>query len=187
MSVAVVVDDQIIINPETGVATRVPWTEQDVARFTRLVQDSVGFNASRGDSVSVINAPFAPLMPEEIIDIPFYTQPWFWDIVKQVLGVLFILVLVFGVLRPLLRNVVGGGTSKELATRDRLGDAEMGGLDDLDTGLAEDRVSLGGPKNILLPSPSEGYDAQLNAIKSLVAEDPGRVAQVVKEWINSDE
>ncbi len=40
---------------------------------------------------------------------------------------------------------------------------------------------------ILLPSPSEGYDAQLNAIKSLVAEDPGRVAQVVKEWINADE
>ena len=53
--------------------------------------------------------------------------------------------------------------------------------------LAEDRVSLGGPPSILLPSPSEGYDAQLNAIKSLVAQDPGRVAQVVKDWINSDE
>ena len=48
-------------------------------------------------------------------------------------------------------------------------------------------MSLGGPQSILLPSPSEGYDAQLNAIKSLVAEDPGRVAQVVKEWINADE
>jgi flagellar M-ring protein FliF len=53
--------------------------------------------------------------------------------------------------------------------------------------LADDRVSLGGPSSILLPSPTEGYDAQLNAIKSLVAEDPGRVAQVVKEWINADE
>jgi flagellar M-ring protein FliF len=39
----------------------------------------------------------------------------------------------------------------------------------------------------MMPNPSEGYDAQLNAIKSLVAEDPGRVAQVVKEWINADE
>lgn len=187
LSVAVVVDDQVIVNQETGEQVRVPWSEQDIARFTRLVQDSVGFNASRGDSVSVINAAFAPIQAEEILDIPFYTEPWFWSIVKQILGVLFILVLVFGVLRPLLRNVVGGGKSKELAVSERSDDADLGDMDDFDPGLADDRVSLGGPQNILLPSPSEGYDAQLNAIKSLVAEDPGRVAQVVKEWINADE
>lgn len=186
LSVAVVVDDQLVLNPETGALVAVPWSEQDLARFTRLVQDAVGFNASRGDSVSVINAAFAPVEPEELVDIAFYTQPWFWDIVKQVLGVLFILVLVFGVLRPLLRNTVGGG-SKELATRERLGDAELGDIDSLAAGLADDHVSLSGPQSILLPSPSEGYDAQLNAIKALVAEDPGRVAQVVKEWINADE
>ena len=187
LSVAVVVDDQVIVNQETGEQVRVPWSEQDIARFTRLVQDSVGFNASRGDSVSVINAAFAPIQAEEILDIPFYTEPWFWSIVKQLLGVLFILVLVFGVLRPLLRNVVGGGKSKELAVSERSDDADLGDMDDFGPGLADDRVSLGGPQNILLPSPSEGYDAQLNAIKSLVAEDPGRVAQVVKEWINADE
>ena len=56
---------------------------------------------------------------------------------------------------------------------------------DLQSGA--NRVSLSGPQNILLPSPSEGYEAQLNAIKNLVADDPGRVAQVVKEWINADE
>ncbi|KGS14731.1 hypothetical protein OA77_09585, partial [Pseudomonas coronafaciens] len=61
------------------------------------------------------------------------------------------------------------------------------GMGGLDGELSNDRVSLGGPQSILLPSPTEGYDAQLNAIKSLVAEDPGRVAQVVKEWINTDE
>ncbi len=188
LSVAVVVDDRITVNPQTGETIRVPWTEQDIARFTRLVQDSVGFNASRGDSVSVINAPFAPVLAQEIADIPFYTEPWFWDIVKQVLGILFILVLVFGVLRPLLRNVVGGDKSKELATTQGLGDAGLSDIDGLDEGLEEDRVSLGGPApSILLPSPSEGYDAQLNAIKGLVAEDPGRVAQVVREWINADE
>lgn len=166
LSVAVVVDDQVIVNQETGEQVRVPWSEQDIARFTRLVQDSVGFNASRGDSVSVINAAFAPIQVEEILDIPFYTEPWFWSIVKQVLGVLFILVLVFGVLRPLLRNVVGGGKSKELAVSERSDDADLGDMDDFDPGLADDRVSLGGPQNILLPSPSEGYDAQLNAIKA---------------------
>ncbi|MFU1925309.1 hypothetical protein ACM6PT_50190, partial [Klebsiella pneumoniae] len=58
---------------------------------------------------------FAPAQAEEIDSIPFYSQPWFWDIVKQVLGVLFILVLVFGVLRPVLSNITGGGKGKSLA------------------------------------------------------------------------
>jgi flagellar M-ring protein FliF len=184
LSVAVVVDDQVRVDPATGESTRVPWTADDLARFTRLVQDSVGFDASRGDSVSVINTAFTASMGEEIPDIPFYTQPWFWDIVKQVLGVLFILVLVFGVLRPVLNNITGGGRGKALTGS---GDVELGEMGGLGGELSDDRVSLGGPQSIMLPSPSEGYDAQLNAIKSLVAEDPGRVAQVVKEWINSDE
>ena len=185
LSVAVVVDDQVKINPTNGETTRSPWSADELARFTRLVQDAVGFEASRGDSVSVINVPFSTERGEVIADIPFYSQPWFWDVVKQVLGVLFILVLVFGVLRPVLNNITGGGKGKQLAGFG--GDVELGGMGGLDGELANDRVSLGGPQSILLPSPSEGYDAQLNAIKSLVAEDPGRVAQVVKEWINADE
>ena len=185
LSVAVVIDDQVNINPASGEITRAPWSTDQLARFTRLVQDAVGFDASRGDSVSVINVPFSVERGEVIAEIPFYSQPWFWDVVKQVLGVLFILVLVFGVLRPVLNNISGQGRNKEMAGLGN--DAEMGGLGGLDGELANDRVSLGGPQSILLPSPSEGYDAQLNAIKSLVAEDPGRVAQVVKEWINADE
>lgn len=185
LSVSVVVDDQVKINPANGETSRAPWSADELARFTRLVQDAVGFDASRGDSVSVINMPFSAERGEVIADIPFYSQPWFWDIVKQVLGVLFILVLVFGVLRPVLNNITGGGKDRQLAGIGS--DSELGGLGGLDGELGNDRVSLGGPQSILLPSPSEGYDAQLNAIKSLVAEDPGRVAQVVKEWINADE
>jgi flagellar M-ring protein FliF len=181
LSVAVVVDDQVKVNPANGESTMVPWTADQLARFTRLVQDAVGFDAARGDSVSVINVPFSTDRGEVIPDIPFYSQPWFWDIVKQAMGVIFILVLVFGVLRPVLNNI----TNPKGKHAD--GDVELGGMVGLDGELANDRVSLGGPQSILLPSPSEGYDAQLNAIKSLVAEDPARVAQVVKEWINTDE
>ncbi|EQM78021.1 flagellar basal-body MS-ring/collar protein FliF [Stutzerimonas stutzeri] len=184
LSVAVVLDDQVTVSAD-GQTTRVPRSAEELARFTRLVQDAVGFDASRGDSVSVINAPFATdSLDDAFVDIPFYSQPWFWDIVKQVLGVLFILVLVFGVLRPVLNNLTNAGKGKELQP---VGDAELGDMDGVDGGLASDRVSLSGPHSILLPSPTEGYDAQLNAIKNLVAEDPGRVAQVVKDWINADE
>ncbi|WP_217474669.1 flagellar basal-body MS-ring/collar protein FliF [Stutzerimonas stutzeri] len=184
LSVAVVLDDQVTVSAE-GQATRVPRSAEELARLTRLVQDAVGFDASRGDSVSVINAPFATdSLDDAFVDIPFYSQPWFWDIVKQVLGVLFILVLVFGVLRPVLNNLTNAGKGKELQPA---GDAELGDIEGIEGGLSNDRVSLSGPQSIMLPSPTEGYDAQLNAIKNLVAEDPGRVAQVVKDWINADE
>ncbi len=62
----------------------------------------------------------------------------------------FILVLVFGVLRPVLNNITGGG--KQAAPDS---DMELGGMMGLDGELANDRVSLGGPTSILLPSPSE--------------------------------
>ncbi|MBA1230788.1 flagellar basal body M-ring protein FliF [Pseudomonas viridiflava] len=184
LSVAVVVDDMVKTNAANGEVSRAPWSAADLARFTRLVQDAVGFDASRGDSVSVINVPFSSERAEVLPEASFYSQPWFWDIVKQAVGVIFILILVFGVLRPVLNNITTG-KSRELAGFG--GDAELGGMGGLDGELSNDRVSLGGPQSILLPSPTEGYDAQLNAIKSLVAEDPGRVAQVVKEWINTDE
>ncbi|AHG40234.1 flagellar M-ring protein FliF [Pseudomonas syringae CC1557] len=186
LSVAVVVDDMVKTNAANGEVSRAPWSATDLARFTRLVQDAVGFDASRGDSVSVINVPFSSERAEVLPEASFYSQPWFWDIVKQAVGVIFILILVFGVLRPVLNNITNGKSKQQLAAFGG-GDAELGGMGGLDGELSNDRVSLGGPQSILLPSPTEGYDAQLNAIKSLVAEDPGRVAQVVKEWINTDE
>jgi flagellar M-ring protein FliF len=186
LSVAVVLDDQSKVDGKTAEVTHVPWTAAELARFTRLVQDAVGFDASRGDSVSVINTPFVAQTGDEIISIPFYTQPWFWDIIKQVLGVLFILVLVFGVLKPVLKNISSSGKG-QAGAGGYGGDVELGAMGGYGGDLSDDRVSIGGPQSILLPSPTEGYDAQLNAIKGLVAEDAGRVAQVVKDWINADE
>ena len=189
LSVAVVVDNNRQVNPETGDVTSVPLTEMELNNLTQLVRDAVGYDQARGDSVSVVNSAFVP-DADEILDIPqipFWTQPWFWDIAKQALGILFVLVLVFGVLRPVLKGISGGGQRQ---TAGGSGYPVLGadGLP-LDDELSEDMVSLSGPTDqpVLLPPPGAGYEQQLNAIKGLLAEDPGRVAQVVKEWINSDE
>ena len=99
LSVAVVVDDPAQVDPQTGEVTRTPISEAEMARLTRLVQDAVGYDASRGDSVSVINSAFvAEAELEPLPAIPFWEQPWFWDVAKQILGILFVLVLVFAVL-----------------------------------------------------------------------------------------
>ncbi len=185
LSVAVVLDDQMKLNAETGEVSHTPWSADDLARFTRLVQDAVGFDASRGDSVSVINAPFTPDISDSL-EMPWYQSELFLMAMgglKQLLPALMIFILVWFVLRPVMKNIANPVRPGEGAGSD----VELGDMGGLEGELSSDRVSLGGPQSILLPSPSEGYDAQLNAIKSLVAEDPGRVAQVVKEWINADE
>lgn len=190
LSVAVVVDDPSTVNAETGEVTRTPLGEAEIARLTRLVQDAVGFDASRGDSVSVINSAFvAQTDAEPLPSIPFWEQPWFWDVAKQILGILFVLILVFAVLRPALKSLAGPSRSSaggEGGYPASLPGGMGGGLDD---DLRPDQVSLSGPGSapVLLPAPGAGYEQQLNAIKGLLAEDPGRVAQVVKEWINADE
>ncbi|MBD9484355.1 flagellar M-ring protein FliF [Pseudomonas sp. PDM14] len=188
LSVAVVLDDRVSINAESGESTRVPWSAAELERFTRLVQDAVGFDASRGDSVSVINSAFTTEVGE-VFETPWYQSELFlmaMGLLKQLFPALLILILVLFVLRPVLNNITNGGKGAA-GSGGRDGDVELGEMGGLEGELASDRVSLGGPQSILLPSPSEGYDAQLNAIKSLVAEDPGRVAQVVKDWINADE
>ena len=185
LSVAVVVDDPVQVNPDTGEVTRTPLGEAELARLTRLVQDAVGFDAARGDSVSVINSAFvAEGEAFELPEIPFWSQPWFWDIAKQILGILFVLILVFGVLRPVLKSL----SSKPTASDDQLPMLAGAGGGAFDNELSDDQVSLsGGSGPVLLPPPGAGYDQQLNAIKGLLAEDPARVAQVVKEWVNADE
>lgn len=185
LTVAVAVDDLRRVDPETGKLTYVPWPQEELQRLTLLVRDAVGYSAARGDSVTVVNTPFA-LPEEQVFEEPqFWEQPWFWDLMKQVLAGLAILVLVLGLLRPTLRNL----SSTAERERDKALAGEEDGLEGLDR-LESDSVLRGaieGGSEFLLPSASEGYDRQLNALKGLIAEDPARVAQVVRQWVNADE
>jgi flagellar M-ring protein FliF len=151
-----------------------------------LVRDAIGFNAARGDSINVINAPF--VMSElEDLDFPepeIWEQPWVWQIARIAGSGLLLLVLFFGVLRPVLKNLSSSGQElRDVEMQKAL--AEAGGPSGEDMG--DGTVTLSGGENMLLPSPNESYEQQLNAIKGLIAEDPGRVAQVVKRWVASGE
>ncbi|MDV2077629.1 flagellar basal-body MS-ring/collar protein FliF [Marinobacter xestospongiae] len=184
LTVAVAVDDMKVVNPDTGEVSYQPWPEQELQRLTMLIRDAVGYSAARGDSVTVMNTAFAP---EEAIvyEAPaFWEQPWFWDLMKQVLAGFVILVLVLGLLRPTLKNLAGGGRSER-------GELEGGeGYDELE-GLGSDgslRDALSSSEDeLLLPGATDSYDRQLNALKGLLTEDPARVAQVMRQWVNVDD
>ncbi len=185
LTVAVAIDDIRNVNPETGEVSFTPWSEQELERLTILVRNAVGYSAARGDSVTVINTPFAPQEIEPFVEPPMWEQNWFWDAVWKGVAILVALIVIFTVIRPTFKNLADAGAqAKELALA---GDEDgLAQLDQMDEGQAGERVTLSAADEFLLPGASEGYDKQLNALKGLVAEDPARVAQVIRQWVNED-
>ncbi|MDL0430081.1 flagellar basal-body MS-ring/collar protein FliF [Marinobacter sp. TBZ242] len=183
LSVALAVDDMKVVDPQTGEVSYEPWPEQELQRLTMLVRDAVGYSAARGDSVTVMNTAFAAEEQVEFEAPAFWEQPWFWDLMKQVLAGLVILVLVLGLLRPTLKSLSGGGRS---GRRGEGGEEGYEGLDGIEGGDAL-REAMHSQDDLLLPGATDSYDRQLNALKGLIAEDPARVSQVMRQWVNVDE
>ncbi|MEO9750505.1 MULTISPECIES: flagellar basal-body MS-ring/collar protein FliF [Marinobacter] len=183
LSVALAVDDMKVVDPQTGEVSYEPWPEQELQRLTMLVRDAVGYSAARGDSVTVMNTAFAAEEQIEFEAPAFWEQPWFWDLMKQVLAGLVILVLVLGLLRPTLKSLSGGGRSER---RGESGNDGYDGLDGIEGGDAL-REAMHSQDDLLLPGATDSYDRQLNALKGLIAEDPARVSQVMRQWVNVDD
>jgi flagellar M-ring protein FliF len=182
LTVAVLIDNMRTAGKD-GKVTATPLTQEQLDHVTQLVKDSVGFNAERGDSVNVVNAPFledAPAPAGELEKVPLWEQPWVLNVAKLVAGLIIVLVLVFSVLKPLLRNLLG-------SPRPLLHPAAAlpggGTLDDASAprrGGAKDEN--GNPQAAPL-----AYEQQLAQARTLVGQDPKRVAQVVRAWAAEEE
>lgn len=185
LTVAVVVDDKTVVNAE-GVPEKVQWTDDELERLSILVRDAVGFSAARGDSVNLLNEPF--IETEDIIvpETPWWQEDQYQFWVKQGAGILIILVLIVGFLRPVLKSLASTGSQAKVEEEEReLAALRAAGVDSFDS-LSDETVTLTGGDALGLPSPEESYEQQLNAVKGLVADDAGRVAQVIKRWINEE-
>lgn len=166
VTVAVLVDHVKAPGPD-GTAVSTPLTPEQLANVTQLVKDAVGFDASRGDSVNVVNASF--LEPDEVpvaSDVPMWQQPLLRDVARLLLGAVMLIVLLLLVVRPLLKSLVAPARGGPLQVGATLATAPGGGA--------------AAPAAI-------GYEQQLAQARGLVTQDPKRVAQVVRSWVNSDE
>ncbi|MBU2964822.1 flagellar basal-body MS-ring/collar protein FliF [Amphritea sp. 2_MG-2023] len=190
LSVAVVVDDIPTANSDGGEKVRAAWDQNELDRLSILVKDAVGYSAVRGDSVSVINSPFAVPEIYQEEEVPIWKQEWVLDLVKQVLGGLFVLLLVFGVLRPIMKSLAISAAQKAAADgAEAKSETDMAGdLESLDmSGISPDHVTFSGIDNALAPTPNETYEYQMNAIRSMIAEDPAKVAQAIRQWVIENE
>ncbi|MBE0440262.1 MAG: flagellar M-ring protein FliF [Gammaproteobacteria bacterium] len=178
LSVAVLVDERRTMN-EDGSVESTPLTEAEMTRINALIMDAIGFSKARGDSLNIVNAPFVvPASVEPLPEPAIWQQPWVWTIVKQVLGGLLVLFLVFGVIRPAF---------KDLNKVPVVANNQAGGADGM---TPEQALAMGAnapaAKSIeQITTGSQNIEATVDNVRSLVQQDPALVAQVMKNWTES--
>jgi flagellar M-ring protein FliF len=168
VTVAVLVDNVRKAGAD-GKVTEQPLSKEQIEGITQLVKNAVGFDEARGDSVNVVNQSFLevvepPLKPETI---PIWQRPLVLNMVRLVLGALVLVALALGVLRPLIKNLASHAVTAQpqLLAAGTAGDGE---------GRATAAPAT---------SPALAYEQQIVQARSLVGQDPKRVAQVVKTWV----
>ena len=165
LSVAVLVDNRAVMNEKTKKLEKKPLDAKEIEQIKLLVSDAIGLNTKRGDSLNVINSGF--VKPDPIEPLPeerFWQKDSFWSVLKQVGGALFVLAIIFGVLRPMLKTLASNKEEEQAAQEQAQGELTYDG-----------KLSL---KDV------HDYESQLTLLRQVVDKEPKRVAQVVKTWVD---
>jgi len=185
LSVAVVIDDSAGVDAKGHPKTK-PLPPDQLTNLTALVEKTVGFDKKRGDSIQVVNASFRTVDDSGLVTAPpVWERAWFWDIIKQVGGILLVLLLVLGVLRPVMRTLAEKGgrpVAGQPQLTGRTAHAELLGPD----GPPPDQLSLSSDRQrpVSQLAPPSDYVDQVSRAQSMAKEDPKLAANLVKEWIH---
>ncbi|MFZ4541053.1 MAG: flagellar basal-body MS-ring/collar protein FliF [Rickettsiales bacterium] len=194
LSVAILVDG--LYQPDAkGVPQYTPRSEEEVKKLEKLVQSTIGFDATRGDDVSVVNMQFAAA-PTDM----FQTGPFDWlkqdlnSIIQTiVLGGVAILAILL-VIRPLVARAIESAETQAkedemeqaaLAapniaarltdqTRLKMADDEDGAED----GEAEDMINIDRIQGKLRSS-------SYTKINNMVDKHPDETAQILRQWLSA--
>ncbi|CAN0201629.1 unnamed protein product [Discosporangium mesarthrocarpum] len=192
LSIAVVINEQAFTDPEAEeTAPGAGDIEELRAELTELVRSAVGFDAGRGDSVTVITAPFRP--EQEIRTLtPWYEDSAILSLIKYGTGVFAFLIIALFVMRPVIKLYLPEKESEAEERAKALADGELS-EEELEMISLGEGESLEEIKSKLKPKKStisadmldtaNTYDDKVALIRLLVAEDSGRVANVLKKMI----
>ncbi|MCC4610174.1 flagellar basal-body MS-ring/collar protein FliF [Xanthomonas campestris] len=191
VSVAVLLDNV----PRPGAKGKMveqPLTAAELTRIEGLVKQAVGFDAARGDTVSVMNAPFVREAVAGEEGPKWWEDPRVQNGLRLLVGAVVVLALLFGVVRPTLRQLTG-----VTAVKDKQAKAGKDGTpqsadvrmvdedDDLMPRLEEDTAQIGQDKKTPIALP-DAYEERMRVAREAVKADSKRVAQVVKGWVASE-
>jgi flagellar M-ring protein FliF len=192
LTVAVVLDDKLVTTPAATVngkaqpATQksVAFTADELAHLTALTKNAVGFDAARGDSVSVVNQSFQPGPSIQALpELPLWQRPGMLDLIKQGLGIGLALLVAFGLLRPVLKGLLRSD-SRELAL------AGAGPMPTISVRTEDEPGEQAAPAQLGSAAPAMqatlNYEKRVESARRMVGENSKQVAQVVKNWVNED-
>lgn len=184
---AAVLVDHVPRTGADGTSTTQPLTAAELQRVEALVRQAVGYDEARGDTVSVMNTPFVREATEGFEGPPWWQQPMLRDIARLALGALVVLALLFGVVRPAVRQITG---PSKLPAAKKPVTAEVTLLDGHEPlpALADDTASIDALAGTRAPIalPSDAYEDRLRVAREAVKTDSKRVAQVVKGWLDDE-
>lgn len=189
LSVAVVIDDKTQADPETGEIKKAPWSEEELNRFKKLVSDAVALNTARGDSLSVVNASFIKETSTEE-EYPFWQEPWFFDLVKQALAALAILLVFFGIIRPMIRDLTKPDEAlvleypKEVEAEEEAETAES--IEEIHKALDQMNESVGQAVAEAASGGNAEEQETFEKVKTIVQNDPKTAAHVLKKWLQEE-
>ncbi|MBF0611414.1 MAG: flagellar M-ring protein FliF [Magnetococcales bacterium] len=106
LSVAVLVDG--IYKPgKEGAAEYHARDEEEMVRLQKIIKHAVGFRSDRGDTIEVTNAPFEPIVAPDDTEARIWQQREFYLNAAKMAGMgLLILLIIFYVMRPLVRKLL---------------------------------------------------------------------------------
>ncbi len=182
LSVAVVLDDKTSLD-ENGEIVRQPLEEQELLRYRQLVSDTVGLDEARGDTLSVVNASFVVAPAEEFESTPIWHESWFWNLVKQLLAGLAVLLIIFGVIRPMLKDLSKREeTYLEYPEEVPEEEEELENVDEISKALEQMNEEV---EQTAVESEAESEEEHelLEKVRAIVASDPKVAAHVIKQWM----
>jgi len=159
-----------------GKTSSTPLSAEELEKITALVQESLGFNKERGDSIKVINAPFRIEPPPKLEAIPIHQQPWLLDLLRAAAAPLALalvaLVVVFKLIRPALNAAMPPAPKPVGGTLDVMADNPVDGA----------LPGSSAPPALAAPPMNQ----KLASARAFAQQNPAAVAQIVKEWVGRE-
>jgi flagellar M-ring protein FliF len=176
LNAAVVVNHRVVTDAK-GKTTSTPLSAEELEKITALVQQSLGFDKERGDSVRVINAPFRVEPPPKALETPLHQQPWLQDLLRAAAAPLALalvaLVVVFKLIRPALNALAQQPPATPVGAR----------LDVVaDNDIAPALSGAPAPPALAAPAINE----KLQSARAFAQQNPAAVAQIVKGWVGGE-
>lgn len=175
------------------------WDEAQKAEISQMISEAVGLNAERGDSLSLMSFNFTPVNIEPVAPMPWWQDTALQQPLRYIIGGLLGLAMIFFVLRPLIRHLTGVDKTRQEMDIATLPDNilskeldEQAQENELnrrlsDRGLSNTTNGLDADAEMMLPPSGSPLHIQLKHLTLIASEEPQRVAEVLKQWVNGNE